>query len=156
MKATREALGVGLLVACGSLLAGCGQTGQPAGFGPDTPSGPVQPKVNRVVFSVVPPASEANELRLLVQTELWVMRPMYEYLIGVDPANGRLIPQLAAKWTLEPDGKSFRFALKPGVAFHNGFGEMTGDDVRPQPARCGAGGHCTAVRNLLPPPRRGR
>lgn len=83
-----------------------------------------------MVFSVVPPASGANQLRLLVETELWVMRPMYEYLIGVDPANGKLIPQLATGWALEPAGRSFRFTLKEGVQFHGGFGEMTAEDVR--------------------------
>ena len=129
MAQLHGAIRVAMRAVLGTTLIGCSQAGQPA-LPAEAPAGPVQPKANRVVFSVVPPASEANELRLLVQTELWVMRPMYEYLIGVDPANGKLIPQLATRWALEPDGRSFRFTLKEGVQFHGGFGEMTGEDVR--------------------------
>ena len=104
MAQLHGAIRVAMRAVLGTTLIGCSQAGQPA-LPAEAPAGPVQPKANRVVLSVVPPASEANELRLLVQTELWVMRPMYEYLIGVDPANGKLIPQLATRWALEPDGR---------------------------------------------------
>ncbi len=92
-------------------------------------SGPVQPKVNRVVMAVVPPAMETNESRLVGQPDAWQLRPMYEYLIGVDVDSGKLIPQLATSWKLEADGRAFRFPLRPGVAFHNDLGEFTAKDV---------------------------
>src|SRR5262245_36725110 len=46
---------------------------------------PAAPAVNRVVMGVVPPFVEGNELRHIDQTDVWQLRPMYEYLIGMDP-----------------------------------------------------------------------
>ncbi|HEX3245553.1 MAG TPA: ABC transporter substrate-binding protein [Chloroflexota bacterium] len=80
-------------------------------------------------MAVVPPRQESNDLRMVAQPEVWPLRPMYEHLIGIDPENGKLIPQLATEWSLEPDGTSFRFKLRRGVQFHNGFGEFTAKDV---------------------------
>ncbi|HEX3245636.1 MAG TPA: ABC transporter substrate-binding protein [Chloroflexota bacterium] len=87
------------------------------------------PAVNRLVMSLVPPQRETNDIRVTGNTDLWAIRPMYEYLVGQDPETGKFIPQLATEWKLEPDGKSLRFFLRKGVQFHNGFGEFTAKDV---------------------------
>jgi peptide/nickel transport system substrate-binding protein len=42
-----------------------------------------------------------------------------ETLVEVDAA-GRLIPGLAASWTVAPDGLTWRFAIREGVTFHDG------------------------------------
>ena len=44
---------------------------------------------------------------------------VFEGLVTLDPA-GRIVPQLAESWTISPDGLTYRFALRPGVRFHNG------------------------------------
>ncbi|MCZ6789558.1 MAG: ABC transporter substrate-binding protein [Chloroflexi bacterium] len=54
---------------------------------------------------------------------------MYEYLIGMDPKTGAFVPQLATEWSIEPDGKSYRFKLRKGVQLHKGWGEFTAKDV---------------------------
>jgi peptide/nickel transport system substrate-binding protein len=54
---------------------------------------------------------------------------MYENLIGIDAQTGKYAPQLATEWNVEPDGRSFRFKLRRGVAFHGGWGEFTARDV---------------------------
>jgi len=47
--------------------------------------------------------------------------PMYEYLVGSDRFTGDLKPEmLATKWEMSPDGKAWRFNLRPGIRFHNG------------------------------------
>jgi ABC-type transport system substrate-binding protein len=119
---------VGALIAL-TLVAAC----QPTPSAPKTDtaakSGAVTPKVNRVVMSVIPPAEETNELRNLNQPQVWQLRPMYEYLIGMDAETGKLVPQLATEWALEPDGMSYRFKLRQNVPFHGGHGNFGAQDV---------------------------
>ncbi len=115
------------------LLAACGPTATPAPAGPagggDT-TGAVTPKVNRLVLAIDPPTTEGNETRMLGQTTLFQLNPMYEYLIGLDPTNGQYLPGLATEWKLEPDGTSYRFTLRKGVQFQKGNGEFTAKDVK--------------------------
>ncbi len=96
--------------------------------GPQQPA-QVKPKVDRLVFAVTPPPSESNEPRMLTAPSSWQLRPMYEYVIGVDATTGKLAPQLAASWAVEPDGSSVRFKLHQGVQFHGGAGAMTAKDL---------------------------
>lgn len=44
---------------------------------------------------------------------------VYDQLVDTD-ASGKLVPGLATKWTVAPDGKSVTFALRTGVKFHHG------------------------------------
>jgi len=37
--------------------------------------------------------------------------------------------ELAAKWEMSPDGRTWTFHLRHGVQWHKGFGEFTSDDV---------------------------
>lgn len=122
-------------------ITGCATpAATPAGPGPGAAAQPaaddkpVTPKVNRIVMGLAAPAVEANELRNIDGRTTWQLRPMYEDLIGVDPASGALIPQLALSWAVEPDGRSLRFKLRQGVPFHGGKGEFTSKDLE-QPWR---------------------
>ena len=93
------------------LLAGCGQApaapapgaGNPAA-GSTATDAPVQPKVNRLVMGMAPPAEESNAIRDLGVTVGWQLKPMYEYLVGIDHKTGKLVPQLATEWALENGG----------------------------------------------------
>ncbi|MFN0069891.1 MAG: ABC transporter substrate-binding protein [Chloroflexota bacterium] len=105
--------------------AEAGKPSAPAGAAPAV----AKPTVNRLVMSLVPPQRETNDIRVTGNTDLWAIRPMYEYLVGQDPVTGKYIPQLATEWKVEPDGKSLRFMLRKGVQFHGGFGEFTAKDV---------------------------
>src|SRR3954462_9187333 len=93
------------------------------------PAAPAQPATQRMVMAFAPPGRESNDPRVTGNTDLWVLRPMYEFLVGQDPVTGKFIPQLATEWKLEPDGKSLRFMLRKGVQFHGGNGEFTAKDV---------------------------
>ena len=47
----------------------------------------------------------------------------------VSAPNGTLVPRLARDWTISDDGLLRTFQLEEGVQFHDGYGEMTAEDV---------------------------
>ncbi len=56
--------------------------------------------------------------------------PMYDYLIRRDPRDGQtIIPDLAHRWEISPDGKKYTFHLRSGVKFHDGA-DFTAEDVK--------------------------
>jgi len=56
--------------------------------------------------------------------------PMYDTLLRRHPKDGQtIIPDLAWKWDIAPDGKKYTFHLRRGVKFHDG-GDFTAEDVR--------------------------
>lgn len=64
----------------------------------------------------------------------WGVAQMFEYLaqpddgdFGQQPSDFQ--PWLAESWTTSPDARSWSFALRHGVQFHKGYGEMTSEDV---------------------------
>jgi ABC-type transport system substrate-binding protein len=61
--------------------------------------------------------------------------PMYDCLIRRDPRDGQtIIPDLAHRWDISPDGRTYTFHLRRGVKFHDGA-DLTADDVKATYAR---------------------
>lgn len=58
------------------------------------------------------------------------MDAIYEYLVYIDPDTGALIPGLAERWEMSADGLRYTFWIRQGVAFHEGWGEVTAEDVK--------------------------
>jgi len=108
-------------------LVACQAAGAP---GADS-SDPARPKVDRVVMLVEPPAREGNEGRHQSAPDNWQLKPMYEYLAGMDSQAGKIVPELATEWSIEPTGLAIRFKLRKGVQFHQGKGEFTAKDLVP-------------------------
>jgi peptide/nickel transport system substrate-binding protein len=66
---------------------------------------------------------------------LGAQAPMYDNLVRRDPRDGQtIIPDLAWKWDVAPDGKRYTFHLRRGVQFHDGT-DLTADDVKATFAR---------------------
>ncbi len=45
---------------------------------------------------------------------------VYDTLVVQDPATGEVLPGLAERWEVSPDGRSYTFTLREGVRFHDG------------------------------------
>jgi peptide/nickel transport system substrate-binding protein len=107
---------------------------------PDAPAMPVdtsdtmmamEPKVERVIIAFPAPSTEGNDSNFDFSSPPSVqLRPMYDYLVGVNAETGAFEPQLATEWSVEPDGLGIRFKLREGIQFHNGWGEFTTKDVQ--------------------------
>ena len=127
------ALGLALVAACGSDDAQPAEAPTAATPEPTQASEPAptaEPKVDRVVFGMVPVSVEHNTPGKEGPPNNIQLAVMYEYLVGMDPVTGAYIPQLATDWSVEPDGKSLRFKLRKGVRFHGDWDEFTAKDVQ--------------------------
>jgi hypothetical protein len=58
---------------------------------------------------------------------LVVERNVFAGLVDVDPATLRIVPSIARSWSASADGRTFTFALHPGVRFQDGDGAVTAD-----------------------------
>jgi len=91
---------------------------------------PAKPKLERLKIAVAPLGFDTNFSWLQSRSGMLDKRPALEYLIGVDRHSGAYIPELAEKWEMAPDGKSWTLTLRKGVKFHEQWGEFTARDVR--------------------------
>ncbi len=113
------------LVACSTP-----QPAAPAGGGAPATDLSKPPKIDKVVFGITNLQVESNKPHIACCTNQLQWHPMYDSLIGVSAQGKELEPQLGTEWAVDSDGKSFRFKLRPGIPFHNGFGNVTAADVR--------------------------
>ena len=98
---------------------------QPAGSGP-APQGPAG--------TVTIAMSSLHEETFLPWNgggpRKYYLDPIYEYLVYLDPETRQPTPGLATRWEMSKDGKTWTFWLRPGVQFHEGYGELTAEDVK--------------------------
>ena len=59
-----------------------------------------------------------------------LLQNLYEGLVALD-ANSRPFPQLASKWEISPDGKTYTFHIRTEAKFHKPFARpVTAEDVK--------------------------
>ena len=91
---------------------------------------PARPKLERLKIAVAPLGWDTNYSWLQSRSGMLDKRPALEYLVGIERNTGAYIPELAEKWEMAPDGKSWTLWLRQGVHFHEKWGEFTAKDVR--------------------------
>jgi len=91
---------------------------------------PAKAKLERLKIAVAPLGWDTNFTWLQSRSGQLDKRPALEYLVGIDRKTGAYIPELAEKWEMAPDGKTWMITLRKGVQFHENWGEFTAKDVR--------------------------
>lgn len=91
---------------------------------------PAQPRLERLRIAVAPLGWDTNFTWLQSRSGMLDKRPALEYLVGIDRNTGAYIPELADKWAMALDGKTWTLTLRQGVPFHDNWGEFTSRDVR--------------------------
>jgi peptide/nickel transport system substrate-binding protein len=107
-KSRREFLQAAAAGAAGTVLA--------PGLGPAL----AQQKVTRLRVGLTPPATQTTVGFQTENAGTGPLQPMYEFLTSSDRFTGEIKPGLATSWESSPDGKSWKFKLRPGIAFHDG------------------------------------
>jgi ABC-type transport system substrate-binding protein len=97
---------------------------------PAVTAAPVAPPPEPLLSVAIPWASGPSILPRDRSLEgLIQLRPMFEYLLGIDRFTGEVIPMLAEKWESTDENRRWTFHLRRGVQFHFGWGELTARDV---------------------------
>ena len=101
--------------------------------------------VAAVLTSVAPALAQEKVLRVRIGSDMTGLDPaklfnienqtisnhIYNGLVRYEyEKNGAIVPDLAEKWDLSADGKTYTFYLRKGVKWHKGYGELTADDVK--------------------------
>src|SRR6266481_1466897 len=121
MQSGHRSVFVGIVCALGLVAAvAWAQTAPPS----------AKPKLERLRVAVAPLGWDTNFTWLQSRSGMLDKRPALEYLVGIDRNTGAYIPELAEKWEMAPDGKSWTITLRQGVKFHEKWGEFTARDVR--------------------------
>jgi peptide/nickel transport system substrate-binding protein len=107
----RDFLRFGLTAGLG-LAAGCLPAGRQSA--PETPRPAQGPRYGGVLTVRVdgdPPHFDIHQAS--TSSVLWPLAPCYNLLVQFDPQDpDRVIPDLAERWDISPDGKNYTFYLK--------------------------------------------
>ena len=54
------------------------------------------------------------------EVSTYVLQPLFDRLVDLTPDGAQVIPRLAERWEVSPDGLVYAFDLRPGIAFSDG------------------------------------
>jgi len=120
----------GALLATPAFFAACGGGGDEGAAtspGSTAPSGSV---TRGGTFTMARP-EEPLSLDPIIPSDngsIWVLYNMFDQLTTVNEDSSDVVPSLAEKWDISPDGAIYTFTIKQGVKFSDGS-PMTVDDV---------------------------
>src|SRR6266853_4799142 len=80
-----------------------------------TATPPAKAKLERLRIAVAPLGYDTNFSWMHTISGMLDKRPALEYLVGIDRNTGAYIPELAEKWEMAPDGRTWTITLRKGV-----------------------------------------
>lgn len=89
---------------------------------------PAVPQVLR--WAVNEELTDLNVPNLYVATDRLVAINVFSNVVKFKPGTTEIMPDLAERWEVSPDGKTYTFYLRKGVKWHRGYGEFTSADVK--------------------------
>ena len=98
---------------------------------------PPKAKLERLIIAVAPLGWDTNFSWLQTLSGQLDKRPALEYLVGIDRNTGAYIPELAEKWEMAPDGKTWTVMLTQGRQIPRALGRV----YRQRRAPCGLPHH---------------
>ena len=107
------------------MLSGCNTTG-PRGAAAANGGTPTSGNVLRYALTTEP--TDLDPGKVQDGTTIDLLQQIFEGLVQWNEKN-EIVPNLAEKWELSPDGKTYTFTIKQGVKFHNGR-ELTAEDFK--------------------------
>ena len=102
----------------------------------------------RVGVRLEPPNLDPTQGAAAAVDEI-VYANVFEGLTAI-ASNGAVVPRLAKRWDVSPDGRTYRFHLQRGVRFHDGS-SFDADDVKFSMTRAGAPDSTNAQKSLFEP-----
>ena len=109
-------LGLVLLV----LVSGCARGGQTPAAGTPAPA-PAGPKQGGIaVWARATDPSTLDSAYAFSSEDIAPVNHIFETLVKLGDAPGKIDPLLATEWTESPDGTRWTFKLRQGVKFHDG------------------------------------
>lgn len=115
-----------VLVALGLILSGCASATAPAAPASTTASATPQ-RGGVLVGSVVDPGATLDPVTTSSPAASGIIAAVADRLVGVD-SHYKLIPKLAASWSVSPDSTTWTVNLRPGLTFNDGS-PLTSKDV---------------------------
>ncbi len=106
-----------LLASFAIVLGACTSSTAPSGGPPAVAGKPVYG--GTVTFALEDDPIDFDPLRSRAFIDRNVHYQIYDSLVRID-SDGKIIPWLADKWDIAPDGKSVTFTLRKDVQFHDG------------------------------------
>ena len=61
-----------------------------------------------------------NPIHTFTATEAQVYNAVYEGLVSYHPLTMEPVPAVASRWEISPDGRTYRFFLRPDARYWNG------------------------------------
>ena len=86
------------------------------------------PSISSLRFSIAGDPSSFDPLQNSDENSGVVLALTGGTLLRIDPLTDQVHPELAESWTVDPEGRSIVFTLRPGLKFSNGAA-LTADDV---------------------------
>src|SRR5438128_2738389 len=114
----RSARVLPLIAMLAILVAACAG-GQPTGGGAASPSTAKAVPGGAVTFALEDDPIDFDPLRSRAFIDRNVHYQIYDSIVRID-SSGKIVPWLAEKWEVAPDGKTITFTLRKDVTYHDG------------------------------------